>query len=243
MILNNVAGTFSRAMEKLSMAEKTSDISTESDCNAAKMKRRKYAQKILSSEEDLSESDGEPFINKYKSSFSKLSQVRCGKRSNVDISSKTCATQPNIYCQSDEENICVSHSAKKLPPLPTPPQAQCNKKSTLKVNSSSKTCAIQLDTFSQNDQENINLSSNNKKPLSSPSTSLQAIYSKRSASNIASLSKTYAIQPDTYVQNDQENIDPCNVNKLSEWNTVSDNNFNSCKGTNINLDINNILCH
>lgn len=54
MKLTNVADTFSRAMEKLSMAENTSDISTDSDPNVIKLKRRRHARKILSDDEEES---------------------------------------------------------------------------------------------------------------------------------------------------------------------------------------------
>lgn len=54
MKLTNVTDTFSRAMEKLSMAENTTDISADSDPNVTKLKRRRHARKILSDDEEES---------------------------------------------------------------------------------------------------------------------------------------------------------------------------------------------
>lgn len=95
-------------MDKLSMAEKTSDISTDSDCNVAKKKRRRHAQKVFSSEEENSESDEELSMNKYLSPLPMSPQARYGKRSALNIgSSKACATQSNTDARNDHENIDV----------------------------------------------------------------------------------------------------------------------------------------
>lgn len=160
MILINIAGTFARAMEKLSMAERTSDIATDSDCNVAKIKRRRHAQKILS-EEESSESDGELSINKYLSPLIPIPpQTRHGKRS---PSSKTCAIQPDTNAQNDQENIDIFSDANKaLPPLPIPPQARYGKRSISNIGSSPKTYTT-TDTGAQSDQENIYVSSDANK--------------------------------------------------------------------------------
>lgn len=46
-------------MQKLTMAEDTSDLSTDSDPNVSKLKRRRHARKILSDVEEGSENDSE----------------------------------------------------------------------------------------------------------------------------------------------------------------------------------------
>lgn len=53
----HVADTFSRGMEKLTMAENISDICTDLDSNVTKLKRRRHAKKILTDDEEESSTD------------------------------------------------------------------------------------------------------------------------------------------------------------------------------------------
>lgn len=95
-----IVDTFPRAMEKLSMAEKTSDISTDTDSTAAKLKRRKHARKIQSEddEEESSEDNGKLLINKSLPPLPKPPDSRYGNRKNTNeyfFCKQACGTQSN----------------------------------------------------------------------------------------------------------------------------------------------------
>ncbi|XP_071652451.1 uncharacterized protein [Temnothorax longispinosus] len=220
------ASTFDRAMDKLQMAEKTSDVSTDTDSDAAKIKRRKHARKEFSNEEENSESDGS--TNKYLPRPNP-SQARCGKKSasNINSSSKTRTTQPDIDFQ---ENIDVSSNpSKRPPPLPVPPQPRHGKKSASNIGASSETRATQPDI---DEQENIDTSSDSNKRLSPLHMSPQARYGKKSDSNIGSSSKTRVTQPDIDVRNKQKDINKSDAYKRQIYEldmAIGETNCNSCK--------------
>lgn len=106
----NIADTFPRAMEKLSMAENTSDIGKDSDSNVAKLKRRRHAQKIISDDEE--------------------------KNSEDDVYDKENNDDNVCDKENSEDDVCAEVCTKKyLPRFPMPPQAKYNRKENSSSNS------------------------------------------------------------------------------------------------------------
>lgn len=80
-------------MEKLSMAENTSDISTESDLDIAKLKRRKHARKILSNDEEESSGNNDEVFTKTYLPLPMPPQVRYGTKKNSASTSASSIKQ------------------------------------------------------------------------------------------------------------------------------------------------------
>lgn len=106
-----IVDTFPRAIEKLSMAEKTSDISTDTDSTAAKLKRRKHGRNIQSEddEEESSEDDGKLSISKSLPPLPKPPDSRYGSRKDTNdycFCKQACGTQSNAsHMQKPQKTI------------------------------------------------------------------------------------------------------------------------------------------
>jgi len=238
------------------MAEKTSDVSTDSDLNRAKLKCRKYARKVPSDDEEESDTNNDKVAEMFIP-LRKTSQVIHGSKKNsistsASFSKQTYNRQQNtltILGDDQEKSNGINDKVTEIYFLfsKSSQVTYSNKKNiTTSVSSSKQTCDRQRSITPARETQKTSEENEAIKKLVTDISNSQSITenmmlydSDKNNNQHSSESKNEIISQIRELQEKQENINiSSHINARSKQDTISKQHCNSCKSKQINFFVN-----